>query len=1094
MKARELLKEILDNVGDKNPKLLTVLNSYDITLQKHSLPRNSSEATELYMTLLRWGRDDQLSWWQKFQNEYGAQYDAESEGMLSLRDLENSSRNKSSGPPSFDERNAFRFRNSVKQNEDNVKTKKKDYFKPLKESLTHSPPTKESTLKAFKMKLPKFKEFKEKFVEETAGEATARAYYEFLLKRRGITAFRSYRENKIHARMLNKVADSLRIQAYKSKTAKALQESARYIKENKQAREFYIKKCCYNVFQVWTQYTLINIRNKISKEIAKKYRQRQLLTSWSYAVKSHIIQKGQNFTAGFIHDQWLLKKVFLSLARQVNTNMTLRIMYKAAKDRIDSGIIKKYFYTLYRYTQQKKEQKSIYFQALKHEYRYKITRGFHKFVRKVKVIRIENLVEQKAKQFYKTKVMPKIFHALMEGVKVSLEIKKLRQKADHFYKETCRVWVVSCLSKASKISRENLAQIEKKIKLNRKKTIMKNWKKVAQTKLYFRCMKENTIKLYRNNCKLIYFTALKSAVQLSIKNRLNSLKADNFYREINKFWVLSCLKQAHFTLKSRYEKIIKLFKHKKQRKVIRGWYSEITKPKRSYSPDISLSRSYTHEVSFSTPRSYTPTYQRYKPKYMITRDEKLAKYFKAFREACYISRKNQIQKIEALEFRRDTCKYGVFSFLKQSAETLKMQENMIQKQIQKNRMKKLVNFWYIYIHEKLLSRDCIRKALDFYTTKLKSTVFAAMNKYTVIRKLKNQSIINANIYSDFRIKKNTIYLIQQATHNKKQTYSQADALYLKNSRKYLFSYLKIATHLLKASEERALLNFTDRRKVRILKSWRTVVNQLKPTPQSESLIHAVYSWLLCFKSSKDSGVIPSVFQVRRKDLYKRATECMSFHILRESLRGWQTVTLLERSQKEEQEVINESRIQLLRKYFNILSYHYSLNQKSTAFQQLTAIRWGKRAFESFRQACSISKEKKLMRHLADQHRASFLIYKSLVAWRAWLHEHYEGHIQVEEDMVEAYAYYQRRLLGKALIGWANEVTDLSKNRHRALKYTVFSAWKLYAREKSLLKKYLKESDLSDRYIMTSREMQQVSNFMTLRSISSAGSLLSQDAL
>jgi hypothetical protein len=1093
MKARELLKEILENAGDKNPKLLTVLNSYDITLKKHSLPKNSPEATELYVTLLRWGRDDKLSWWEKFQNEYGSQPDAESEGMLSLRDLE-SSRNKSSDPPSFDERHAFRFLRSVKQNLDNAKTCKKDYFKPLKESLSHTPPTKDTTLTTFKMKLPKFQEFKEKFVEETPGEATARAYYEYYLKRKAVMAVRQYREHKIHRRMMNKVADSLRIQSNKAKTAKALQESAKYLKENKQAREFYIRKCIYKMFQVWTQYTLLRIRNKISKQIARKYRQRKLITEWSQAVKAHIIKKGQNFTAGFIHDQWLLKKVFLALARQVNANMTLRILYKAARDRVNAGILRRYFTALHKYTLVKKEQKSIYFHAMKHEYRYKIKRGFHKFVRNVKAIRIENLVEMKAKLFYKTKMMPKIFNALIQGVKISLETKRLKLKAHAFYKETCRVWIISCMSKAAKISKESLTGIERRIVLNRKKVIMKNWKKVAQTKCYLRCMKENTTKLYHNNTKQRYFTAFKSAAAISLKNRTNNDKAVTFYKEISKFWVLSCLKQANSNLKARDEKVVSTFRRKKQRKVIRSWYAEISKPRRSYSPEVSLSRSFSHEVSFSTHRSYTPTYHRYQPKYIVTRDQKLAQYFKALRTACMLSKKYQIQKIEALEFRRDTCKYTVFSFLRQAARIFKTKEEIATVQVEQNRMKKLMSFWYIYTKERVLSRECINKAWSFYTSKVKAVVFSAMVQYYNFRKSKLQSIKNADIYSDFRIKRNIIHLIKQATLEQKQTHAQADLIYKKSSQRMIFNFLKIATSLLHSSQERAITNFAERRKVRILRSWSSVVKMLKPSPADSNLIHAAYSFLLCFQSPSDTDIIPSLFHIRRKDLYKKANETISTSLMRQVLTGWHSAILIERSQKEEEEILQETRLILLRKYFNILLYHYTLRQKCIAFQNLTAIRWGKRTFESFREACQMSKEKKLTMQLAYNHRVQYLMYKSLVAWRAWLQDHYEGHIQVEEDMVEAYAYYQHRLLRKAFLGWSNEVTDLSKNRHRALKYTVFSAWKLYARERSLLKKYLKESNLSDQYIMTSREIQQVSNLMTLRSISSAGSLLSQDAL
>ena len=92
-------------------------------------------------------------------------------------------------------------------------------------------------------------------------------------------------------------------------------------------------------------------------------------------------------------------------------------------------------------------------------------------------------------------------------------------------------------------------------------------------------------------------------------------------------------------------------------------------------------------------------------------------------------------------------------------------------------------------------------------------------------------------------------------------------------------------------------------------------------------------------------------------------------------------------------------------------------------------------------------------------------------------------------MLTACSHYRKRLMAKAFYGWETEITEFSFKRRRSVLHTLFSAWKIYARENVLLKKYLKESNLPEKYLRTSRDIPNTPRD-TLRSISSLGSLAS----
>jgi hypothetical protein len=115
--------------------------------------------------------------------------------------------------------------------------------------------------------------------------------------------------------------------------------------------------------------------------------------------------------------------------------------------------------------------------------------------------------------------------------------------------------------------------------------------------------------------------------------------------------------------------------------------------------------------------------------------------------------------------------------------------------------------------------------------------------------------------------------------------------------------------------------------------------------------------------------------------------------------------------------------------------------------------------------------------------------KVLLSLRDYTCRHIESHIRIEEDEILAMTHWRLELGKKAFYRWKEEYRESLYRRTRSKAYEIFSSWKLYTRERSLLKRYLKESNLSDRYMHSSREsIPQITNrssaYWTMRSISS----------
>jgi hypothetical protein len=134
-----------------------------------------------------------------------------------------------------------------------------------------------------------------------------------------------------------------------------------------------------------------------------------------------------------------------------------------------------------------------------------------------------------------------------------------------------------------------------------------------------------------------------------------------------------------------------------------------------------------------------------------------------------------------------------------------------------------------------------------------------------------------------------------------------------------------------------------------------------------------------------------------------------------------------------------------------------------------AIRKAGRYLNAFKTACQLSRINKERDDVAELKYLENLMLKALLGWKSFVYRHIESHIRLEENEIVAIEHWRMELKRKTYVRWADEYKENQYRKTRSKAYEIFSSWKLYTRERALLRRYLKESNLSERYLHSSRE-------------------------
>mmetsp|Transcript_9627 Transcript_9627/g.18762 ORF Transcript_9627/g.18762 Transcript_9627/m.18762 type:complete len:2034 (-) Transcript_9627:101-6202(-) len=477
MDERTLCKEILNDASSA-PKLtlLSALKSYDKVLESHKILQNSQLATDIYRILLRWGRDNEHSWWEKYAIEFEGR-DKQVDGHLTLGDLDSARSNtenlKSSAkqdPPSFDEKYATLFLSTVRQ--------------PLQEStrnLQHSPPTKGSPLGKFKITLPRFSSQKMlEYPENELQDSLSEAFRDQTLKRKAFELLESNKRDNLREKLEQSLRESIEEAIIQKREDKHKEEAAYEALLDGRADAHNRRLKHHRGFHTWSQFTLISYKRKLTEALAQRQFLKKFMKGLKQVLKIHRGKQAKLNSAWKARRAWLWKKGVLGLVQNVNEQMQQKHKFNNALVSRCEGIRKAVLNCWLRYVVMRKQAKMLHFRGYEASLNLGVKRAFRYLKSNVEVRRHLYACNKKASAFYRRNHLGEAFEYLDQGV---LAIKKRASEvalAERFYEVNSKRAVLNVLLAATSTLRSHRALALKSFELHKLKTVIKAWKVLSQ--------------------------------------------------------------------------------------------------------------------------------------------------------------------------------------------------------------------------------------------------------------------------------------------------------------------------------------------------------------------------------------------------------------------------------------------------------------------------------------------------------------------------------------------------------------------------------------------------------------------------------------
>ena len=408
----EILWEILNDAQTSGRiTLLNTLHSYKKVIDKHEMVSHSDEGTEIYKTLLRWGREKNVNWHKKYSEMFN-----KSEYVLEVKDLEvDSTKYKRDSPP------------------------------------THDSPS--NTAISF----PRFKEFKAQLKEPKPNATLAMAFCSLRLRRKSWEAWKIYS-------IITKEETELerKIEAKKEK--------------NRQAWGFYEESLKRKSLEGWTKLILCSIRKNIAEKARITFWTKMLWRGWRKALKKKEILKGMKFTAYFIHNQWLMKKVVLTLARRVHSSMMQRIKQSQIIESVNRLKAGKVIDSWKLYVNLRLKSKIFYLKSQKFTIKYLLARGLRKLQLGIEVNKAQQDLIERANTHYKKKLFTKTIHVWFSSIVNNCRKKIKIEQAEKFYEDRLKNWVFQCLKFISEYWQTEFEEKINEYKKKKTNNILVQWR------------------------------------------------------------------------------------------------------------------------------------------------------------------------------------------------------------------------------------------------------------------------------------------------------------------------------------------------------------------------------------------------------------------------------------------------------------------------------------------------------------------------------------------------------------------------------------------------------------------------------------------
>lgn len=417
----DALAEILhDAQASGRLNLLNVLHSYKKVTEKLNILDYSEEGVEIYKTLLHWGRERNPNWDEKYTLFF-----PKNDEKLLIQDLE---------IPSKTQMPALTLKFSSGDN-------------------------------SFQVSLPSFKSFQQKFKESSPKHTLAQALNTSHLKKKAwkywVYFFQASKAEKLNTRkMQDKAVKSLK--AHKLWSDNTKRKTIQRLSKN----------------------NLYELRKMIAGKMHCELLQKKMWKFWRNALKKREILKGMKFTACFIHNQWLMKKVFLVLARNVHNSMVILIKKRQIIQMVENNkkILSMQGWRIYVNSRLKK--KILYLKSHHIKEKFFKARGLKKWQLGIEVLKDDNMQNSLCRAHYCQKTSIKVFNCWLRFmIENSRQTLKMEQ-ADQFFK----ISLIKNIFTEYKLMIVKLKEIRSKklnyVQLKKKKSLFEAWKVVhSQTKI-----------------------------------------------------------------------------------------------------------------------------------------------------------------------------------------------------------------------------------------------------------------------------------------------------------------------------------------------------------------------------------------------------------------------------------------------------------------------------------------------------------------------------------------------------------------------------------------------------------------------------------
>ena len=200
------------------------------------------------------------------------------------------------------------------------------------------------------------------------------------------------------------------------------------------------------------------------------------MRAWRKALKKREILKGMKFTACFKHNQWLMKKVVLTLAKRVHSSMMQRIKQVEIIERVNRLKAGKVIDSWKLYVNLRLKSKIFYLKSQKFTIKYLLARGLRKLQLGIEVNKAQQDLIERANTHYKKKLFTKTIHVWFSSIVNNCRKKVKIEQAEKFYEDRLKNWVFQCLKFISEYWQTEFEEKINEYKKKKTNNILVQWR------------------------------------------------------------------------------------------------------------------------------------------------------------------------------------------------------------------------------------------------------------------------------------------------------------------------------------------------------------------------------------------------------------------------------------------------------------------------------------------------------------------------------------------------------------------------------------------------------------------------------------------